>query len=248
MPLNIIRKKRGLAWYDKECRIKRSRAIKTGERVVTQEQKLKHENCCKEFRACKQRKNRAFKNSSVDQIQNTFLNNKCEMWHEFNRICNYQMTTNSPEPNEFFDYVSKTAKSQDKTFFNMDYESNVQAFLDKYDKGDIAVNDTLKKDMLNSNFTVQKVKGAIDYLRNSKAPGCDNIPADFIIYCKEFVTEDLTAVLNCIIELRDFPEIWEEGLRSVIFKSSQRNIVKNYRGITILAKIFEILLHNRLTF
>ena len=193
----------------------------------------------------------AFKNSSVDQIENAFLNNKCEMWHEFNRICNYHMTTNSPEPDEFCDYFSKTAKGLDKTFFNTDYESNVKAFLDKYDKGEITVNNTLEMDILNANFTIQEVKGAIDYLRNNKAPGCDNIPAEFIKYCKELVAEDLTTVLNYIIELRDFPEIWAEGLRSVIFKSGQRNVVKNYRGITILAifaKIFEILAHNRLTF
>ena len=251
-PIHRTRKKRGPAWYDKDCRIKRSRAIKTGERVVTQEQKLKHESCCKEYRACKQRKKRAFKNSSVDQIENAFLNNKWEMWHEFNRICNYQMTTNSPEPDEFFDYFSKTAKGLVKTFFNTDYEWNVKAFLDKYDKGEITVNNTLEMDILNANFTIQEVKGAIDYLRNNKAPGCDNIPAEFIKYCKELVAEDLTTVLNYIIELRDFPEIWAEGLRSVIFKSGQRNVVKNYRGgITILAifaKIFELLVHNRLTF
>ena len=54
--IHRTRKKRGPAWYDKECRIKRSRAIKTGERVVTQEQNLKHESCCKEYQACKQRK------------------------------------------------------------------------------------------------------------------------------------------------------------------------------------------------
>ena len=152
------------------------------------------------------------------------------MWHEFNRICNYQMTTNSPEPNELFDYFSKTAKGLDKTFFNMDFESNVKAFLDKYDKGEITANNTLEMDILNANFTIQEVKGAIDYLRSNKAPGCDNIPAEFIKQCKELVAEDLTTVLNHIIELRDFPEIWAEGLRSVIFKSGQRNVLKSYRG------------------
>ena len=101
---------------------------------------------------------------------------------------------------------------------------------DKYDKGEITVNNTLEMDILNANFTIQEVKGAIDYLRNNNAPGCDNIPAEFIKYCKELVAEDLTTVLNYIIELRDFPEIWAEGLRSVIFKSGQRNVVKNYRG------------------
>ena len=128
---------------------------------------------------------------------------------------------------KFFDYFSKTAKGLDKNFFDRDYESNVKAFLDKCDKDEIAVNNTLEMDILNSNFTIQEVKGAIDYLRSNKAPGCDNIPAGSIKYCKELVEEDLTTVLNYIIELRDFPEIWAEGLRSV--KIGSKNAVKNYR-------------------
>ena len=89
----------------------------------------------------------------------------------------------------------------------MDYESNVKAFLDKYDKGEIALNNTLKMDILIFKFTIQKVNGAIDYLTHNKAPDCDNIPATFIEYCKELVAEDLTIVLNYIIDSRDFPEI-----------------------------------------
>ena len=72
-----------------------------------------------------------------------------------------------------------------------------------------------------------------------------------IIYCKEMLLDDLTTVFNYIIESRNFPEKWAEGLRSTISKAGQRSVVKNYRGITILsifAKIFEILVHNRLVF
>ena len=90
-------------------------------------------------------------------------------------------------------------------------------------------------EILNSNFTVQEVEAAIDYLKNNKSPGCDNIPAEFIRYCKEILLQDLTIIYNYIIESRDFPDIWAEGLRSVIFKAGQRNLVKNYRGITVLS-------------
>ena len=57
--------------------------------------------------------------------------------------------------------------------------------------------------------------------------------------------------MNYIINCRDFPESWAEGLRSSIFKNGQRNIVENYRGITvppIFAKIFELMVHNRLVY
>ena len=41
-------------------------------------------------------------------------------------------------------------------------------------------------------------------------------------------------VLNYIIESRDFPDTWADGLRSAVFKSGKQNIVDNFRGITIL--------------
>ena len=74
------------------------------------------------------------------------------------------MTTNSPEPHEIFDYFSKTTKGLDKTFFNMDYEPNVKAFLDKYDKGEIAVSNTLEIDIFRN---VSARTNEIALLRNT---------------------------------------------------------------------------------
>ena len=91
----------------------------------------------------------------------------------------------------------------------------------------------MEMDILNSNFTVQETEAEIDYLKNNKSPGCD-IPAEFIKFCKKILSDDFTTIYNYIIESRDFPEIWAEELRSAIFKGGIRNVVKNYRGITIL--------------
>ena len=163
------------------------------------------------------------------------------------------MPSNQPEAHEFYELFLETSKTKNESFFSKQFESEVKAFLDQYDNGEAgSQNQTpLEMDILNSNFTVQEVEAAIDYLKNNKSPGCDNIPAEFIKYCKEILLEDLTTIFNNIIESRDFPDIWAEGLRSVIFKAGQRNIVKNYRGMTVLsifAKLFEILVHSRMTF
>ena len=82
------------------------------------------------------------------------------------------------------------------SFFSKQFESEVKAFLDQYDNGEVGFqNQTpLEMDILNSNFTVQEVEAAIDYLKNNKSPGCDNIPAEFIKYCKEILLEDLTTI------------------------------------------------------
>ena len=89
-------------------------------------------------------------------------------------------------------------------------------------------------DILNSNFKVQEVEVAIDYLENNKSLSCDDILAELIKYCGEMLLEDTTIVYNSIIESRDFPDVWTEGFRYVIFKAGQRNLLKNYSGITAL--------------
>ena len=109
---------------------------------------------------------------------------------------------------------------------------------------------TLELEIINRNFTVQEVENSIDYLKNKKSPGIDNIPAEFIKGCKLSISQ-LTNVLNYIIEQRDFPDVWSEGIRSAIFKSGRREVAANYRGITILPifeKVFEIVVHKRLQF
>ena len=54
-----------------------------------------------------------------------------------------------------------------------------------------------------------------------------------------------------MIEQRDFPDAWSGGIRSAVFKSGKRNVVDNFRGITILPimeKVFEAVVYRRLAF
>ena len=58
-------------------------------------------------------------------------------------------------------------------------------------------------------------------------------------------------MFNYMIEHRDFPETWTEGLRSPIFKSGAKLETVNYRGMTVLPifeKLFEIAVQKRLEF
>ena len=64
-----------------------------------------------------------------------------------------------------------------------------------------------------------ETEAAIDYLKNNKSPGCDNIPAEII----KLLSEDLTTVCYYIIESRNFPEIRAERLRPAIFEADQKH-------------------------
>ena len=82
-------------------------------------------------------------------------------------------------------------------------------------------------------------------------PGVDDIPAEFIKACKEVLANDLVDIFNYIIEKRDFPDRWTQGIRSAVHKGGSKRSVNDFRGITILPvmeKVFEIMIYKRLLF
>ena len=109
----------------------------------------------------------------------------------------------------------------------------------------------LEHKIINDYFTVAEIEIAIDCLKCNKSPGVDHIPAEFIKHCKGILSGTITEVLNDVVENRDFPECWAEGLRSAIPKSGRYEVPENYRGITILPvleKVFEIAVYKIINF
>ena len=160
---------------------------------------------------------------------------------------------NEPNIAQFAKYFEELDRPQSIDYFDKTYEEEAITFLDKYDDNDIS--DMCAKStesyIINSNFTRHEIENAIDYLRTNKAPGTDVIPAEMIKYCKSMLSEPIKDAFNYIIERKEFPQSWCEGLRSAVYKSGKRNGVENYRGITILPileKIFEIAVYKRLSF
>ena len=140
----------------------------------------------------------------------------------------------------------------DLDYFDNNYEQDAKLFLEKYANSNSSNYDSdITKFIINQNFSTDEIKSAIDALKNNKSPGIDAFPAEFVKYCKDILAEDITMILNYVVEERNFPDVWTEGLRSAVFKSGKHNFVNNYRGITILPimeKIFELAVYRRLTF
>ena len=82
----------------------------------------------------------------------------------------------------------------------------------------------LVKFIINQNVSTGEIKYAIDALKNNTSPGIDAIPAEFIKHCKDILAEDITMVLNYVIQERSFPDNWAKGLRSAVFKSGKHSI------------------------
>ena len=247
--------KQGPAWFDTELRKLRSKAVNAGQRVVTETDRNNVITACKQYRATKQRKIRQFQEMCSNKLHNAFLENKSNLWNVLKEInSSNRPSHNEPSLTEFTGYFQKLSESQEADYFDYSYETAAKAFIEKYDEQKNFNNgfmSNLELEVINSNFTEEEIINSINYLKNNKSPGIDAIPAEIIKHCKHDIARHVTNAFNYIIEKREFPESWSEGLRSAIHKSGKTNKVENYRGITILPileKIFEIAVYKRLSF
>ena len=174
------------------------------------------------------------------------------MWSVINKIIGFNLDNNEPSGSDFVSYFQELDQPQHKDYFDDAYEAEAIEFLKKYDATYCTItNENIKLELINSNFSNEEIESSINFLKNKKAPGVDGIPAEVVKHCKEHLTEPITNAFNYIIERRDFPEVWAEGLRSAICKAGNSTVVDNYRGITILPiveKVFEVAVYRRLSF
>ena len=240
-------------WFDNECRLKRSLAVRAGERISSLEDKDKQMTLCRAYRACKQRKHRKYNRKCIKDIENAYNTNRSNMWRVINDMSRNYSNVNEPSDSEFYDHFVDICLPQNAEYFDNDYENMATEFLKQYDNDNkfYTTNISTVEEILNDNFTVEEIEYAIDCLKTNKTPGLDSIPAEFIKACKHVLSPTVATVFNYIIEHRDFPETWSCGTRSAVFKSGKRNIVDNFRGITIppiMEKIFEAAVYKRIVF
>ena len=247
---SISKRKMGKpTWFDKQCRLMRNEVVKTGKLdIAVQDNKdLLHQKN-RQYNAMKQLKKRNYTKDCLSKIQHTYKTNRSLMWKTIIKLCPVQQN-NNPSGNEFFEHFK--SKSISETNPNFEYELERKA-IQYLTYPNIHSNyNSLDCDLLNRNIELEEISKAIDKLKVSKAPGKDGVISEFLKFCKPTFSTDLTLLFNYIIEQRQFPEHWAEGLRNPIFKSGSRSSCNNFRGITVLSvfeKVFEIVILTRLEF
>ena len=128
---------------------------------------------------------------------------------------------NEPSDDEFYRYFKGLSDAENAVCMNDSYEREARTFLENYDiTGSTNLDSEIENYIINDNFTDSEILSAIDALKNNKSPGIDAIPAEFLKHSKDILAGDIATILNYVIEKRNFPEIWAEGLRSGVFMAT----------------------------
>lgn len=125
--------------------------------------------------------------------------------------------------------------------------SNPDDSYDSYDKmRAVAPNNHC---MFLKRVTVEEVALLIDATKLKKSPGIDNIQATVIKNCRDVIAPVLTKIINDSFESGCYPNGLKTARVTPIFKSGSRSSVENYRPISVLPilnNIMERTIYNRL--
>ena len=98
-------------------------------------------------------------------------------------------------------------------------------------------------------FTSDDILNIINNLNVNKAHGCDNISIRIVKMFGKSICKPLELIFRNCIAAEKFPRIWKKANVIPIHKKNERNLLKNYRPISLLpicSKIFERLIFNSL--
>ena len=97
--------------------------------------------------------------------------------------------------------------------------------------------------------TINEIKMAIKHLKQNKASGPDNLPAEFFRTYPNTIANILEPLLKKVWNSSQIPNEWKQGLIIKLPKKGDLTECRNWRGITLLntiGKILAIIIHNRL--
>ena len=106
-----------------------------------------------------------------------------------------------------------------------------------------------EKRIENISITDNDILLLIRKLNPNKASGSDGISAQMLLICDDSVVLSLKIIFKSILDSSVYPDMWKVADVTPIFKKEDKQLVKNYRPISLLpicGKIFEKLIFNSL--
>ena len=103
---------------------------------------------------------------------------------------------------------------------------------------------------LEKEFTVEEVLGVVKEMKNDKAMGVDNLPAEALKNGSSMFIERLARLFNKVRKEGRVPEGWKTGRVVMVHKSGSRADLGNYRPLTVIctmSALFSRVLTARIT-
>ena len=89
--------------------------------------------------------------------------------------------------------------------------------------------------------SASEVKSIFNNLDASKSPGPDGITARLLKEVAPEISASVTSIFNKSLTSGVFPEKWKDSKLTPVFKSGQKDVITNYRGISLLSIMSKVL-------
>ena len=227
-------------WYDKSCQ-ELSKNLKLISYLVSKNPKEpflrgKLIKTRKEYKKLLKHKRAEYHTELIRKLEAAEENNPKEYWklikmlrenRKENKICN---------TNDFVNFFEKLFSAPNEKDEN---DMNMMEF----------VNNILKNAKAKEDFTIEELLKALKILKNNKAAGPDRIPAEALKACPIKFLKVILKLMNKIKNNMQFPDLWAEGITSLLHKDGDDEDPNNYRAITVIntiAKVLAIMINERL--
>lgn len=227
-------------WFDSECR----QCKRDVTRALNKYMRTRKENDWKTYKEKRmlyqsliKNKKRNYKQAINDSLL-TNRNNSYQFWKIIKQTCSNVVKR------------AHISIMSWKTHFE-----HVFAQQDQVNAGNNVNNDDISHDEeilvpdLDDDIKEHEIRQAIGRLKCNKAPGFDNISAEFLKASENAILPFVLKLFNHIFSTGNFPEAWTKAVIVPLFKKGDSNNPENYRGISllsILSKVFTSIINTRL--
>lgn len=157
------------------------------------------------------------------------------------------ITNNSTKCNKEIKYILKNAtkitnKSEMAKQFNNYYANVGHNLAQKIDYSPpLASTTEVTSSLFLYPTDVPEIKKFIKELKVNKAPGKDGITPKIIKDLEEYISKPLCYIFNKVLETGVYPSPFKEAIIKPLYKSGDKNLIENYRPISIISNFGKLL-------
>ena len=90
---------------------------------------------------------------------------------------------------------------------------------------------------MDRNYTLEEIRKSLKKMKGGKAKGHDFLPNEFLINAPDELLVLIVSLFNMIKKEGRVPKDWNKGIITLIFKKGLREMLKNYRPVTVIISL-----------